>query len=86
MIFLDYLFINIKEKFDLRNKIPKKFKHKFQADDPKFDQTEMLKNKYTQLVDSSVGRALSFSHEGPQFKSGYGHLFVSLLICDLIDC
>jgi hypothetical protein len=38
------------------------------------------------VVDSSVGRALSFSHEGPQFKSRHGHLFVSLLICDLIDC
>ncbi len=37
-------------------------------------------------VESSVGRALSFSHEGPWFKSWCGHLFVSLLICELIDC
>jgi hypothetical protein len=38
------------------------------------------------VVDNSVGRALSFSHEGPRFKSRRGHLFLSLLICDLIDC
>jgi hypothetical protein len=38
------------------------------------------------VVDSSVGRVLSFSHEGPRFKSLRGHLFVLLLICDLIDC
>jgi hypothetical protein len=38
------------------------------------------------VVDSSVGRALSFSHEGPRFKSRQGHLIVWLLICDLIDC
>jgi hypothetical protein len=38
------------------------------------------------VVNSSVGRALSFSHKGPWFKSQHGHLFVSLLICDLIDC
>jgi hypothetical protein len=38
------------------------------------------------VVESSVGRALSFSHVGPRFKSRGGHLFVSLLICDLIDC
>jgi hypothetical protein len=31
------------------------------------------------VVDSSVGRALSFSHEGPWFKSCRGHLFASLL-------
>jgi hypothetical protein len=40
----------------------------------------------TSVVDGPVGRALSFSHEGPQFKSRCGHLFISLLICDLIDC
>jgi hypothetical protein len=39
-----------------------------------------------QVVDSSVGTALSFSHEGPWFKFRQGHLFVLLLICDLIDC
>jgi hypothetical protein len=38
------------------------------------------------VVDSSVGRALSFCHEGPQLESRQGHLFVSLLICDVIDC
>jgi hypothetical protein len=38
------------------------------------------------VVDSSVGRVLSFSHERPRFKSWCGHLFISLLICDLIDC
>jgi hypothetical protein len=38
------------------------------------------------VVDSSVGKALSFSHEGPRFKSRPGHMFVWLLICDLIDC
>jgi hypothetical protein len=32
------------------------------------------------VVDCSVG------HGGPQFKSRRGHLFISLLICDLIDC
>jgi hypothetical protein len=38
------------------------------------------------VVDSSVGRSLSISHKGPQFKSWHRHLFVLLLICDLIDC
>jgi hypothetical protein len=38
------------------------------------------------VVDSSVGRGLSHSHEGPRFKSQRGHLFGLLLICDLIDC
>jgi hypothetical protein len=38
------------------------------------------------VVDSSVGRAVSFSHEGPRFISWRGHLFVLLLICALIDC
>jgi hypothetical protein len=38
------------------------------------------------VVDSSVGRALSFSHEGPLFKYLRRHLLVLLLICDLIDC
>jgi hypothetical protein len=37
------------------------------------------------VVDSSVGRVLSFSHEGSWFKSWGGHLFISLLIWDLID-
>jgi hypothetical protein len=41
---------------------------------------------FRSVVDSSVGRALSFSHEGPWFKSRWGHLFFSLLIHDLIDC
>ncbi len=42
----------------------------------------LYKQNYQELsvVDSSVGRALSFSHEGPRFKSRRGHLFVSLLI------
>jgi hypothetical protein len=31
------------------------------------------------VVDSSVGRALSFSHEGTRFKSRHGHLFVSMI-------
>jgi hypothetical protein len=31
------------------------------------------------VVDSSVGRVLSFSHELPLFKSRHGHLFVLLL-------
>jgi hypothetical protein len=37
-----------------------------------------LARNETQLsvVDTSVGRALSFSHEGPRFKSWRGHLFV----------
>jgi hypothetical protein len=38
------------------------------------------------VVDSLVGRVLSFSHEGPQFKSRHGYWFVSLLISYLIDC
>jgi hypothetical protein len=38
------------------------------------------------VVNSSVGRVLSFSHEGPRFKSRCRHLFISLLFCDLIDC
>jgi hypothetical protein len=42
--------------------------------------------KAVSVVDSSVGRALSFSHEGPGFKSLWGHSFFSLLIRDLIDC
>jgi hypothetical protein len=49
---------------------------------PNFDK----KNVYiVSVVNSSVGRALSFSHERPRLKSQHGHLFVSLLICDLID-
>jgi hypothetical protein len=38
------------------------------------------------VVDSSIGSALSFSHEGLQFKSWHGLLLVWLLICDQIDC
>jgi hypothetical protein len=44
-----------------------------------------LVKKIEPVVDSSVGRVLSFSHEGPRFKSRRGHLFILLLICDLID-
>jgi hypothetical protein len=47
-----------------------------------------VKNKENMksVVDSSVGRALSFSHEGPRFKPRRGHLFILLLIFGLIDC
>jgi hypothetical protein len=45
-----------------------------------------IKKEGMSVVNSSVGRALSFSHEGPRFKSQRGHLFASLLIWDLIDC
>jgi hypothetical protein len=46
----------------------------------------MVQMVQMEVVDSSVGRALSFSHEGPWFKSLGGHLFILLLICDLIEC
>ncbi len=38
------------------------------------------------MVDVSVGSVLSFSHEENRFNSRHGHLFVLLLIRDLIDC
>jgi hypothetical protein len=46
----------------------------------------LYKLKYLSVVDNSVGRGLSFSHEGPRFKSRRRHLLISLLICDQIDC
>jgi hypothetical protein len=45
-----------------------------------------VKHLKRQWLIAHLGRSLSFSHEGPQFKSRPGHLFISLLICDLIDC
>jgi hypothetical protein len=37
------------------------------------------KNLPLSVVDSSVGRALSFSHEGYWFKSQWGHLFFCVI-------
>jgi hypothetical protein len=65
-----------------------KWKHSLAMQEwEKLGSTEVIKEMAELSVDnSSVGRALSFSHEGPRFKSRFGHLFVSLLICDQIDC
>jgi hypothetical protein len=60
---------------------------------PVFTQTEQFIKtqkheniKLRTLVDSSVGRVLSFSHGGQRFESQGGHLFILLLICDMINC